>query len=157
MQKTNVSSNPRRLLGPPNLLLRLAHPHRPHRHSHGPRRHLLVVAIFFVLYALSSQNEAKPDLYDEFLQKTESNRRFGAGEKQSAPFHDKHIVCSKNAASPPIHDNNLIVSTITKRTVHAVSEKSSPEIRWEMVRPSDEPTSRSLCWRRGSITKSLYD
>jgi hypothetical protein len=103
---------------------------------------MLVVAIVLVLYASSGQNEAKPDLYDEFLQKTESGRRFGAGEKQPAPFHDKHIVYSENAASPPVHYNNLTVSTITKHTVsqvqsntvRAVSEKSLPEKRYRRTK-----------------------
>lgn len=77
---------------------------------------MLVVAIVFVLYASSGRNEAKPDIYDEF------GSRFGAGDNPPAPespFHDKHIVCSVNAASP-VHDNNLTVSTITKRTVSPV-------------------------------------
>jgi hypothetical protein len=43
MQKKNASSSPRWLRDPLHLLLSLAHPQRPHRHSHDPWRHLLVV------------------------------------------------------------------------------------------------------------------
>lgn len=97
---------------------------------------MLVVVIVLVLYASSGQNEAKVNVYDEFLQNSESGRRFGTGEPpaEEAPFHDKHIVCSENAVSP-VHDNYLTVSTITKRTVpqvqpdsvRAVSAKALPE------------------------------